>query len=389
MFRPASAITIEDLRTQARRRLPSFLFEPMETGAGIGAGSARNRDRLKRWLLLPRALVDLAGASQAQTVFGREYASPFGLSAIGYAGNFKRDADRLFADAAKAADVPFILSGGSNLPIERIAPMAPDHVWYQLYGARMSARTDHMLGRARDCGVPVLVFTVDFPVAPRVEKLMRSGVRPPGSVSLRALPRVLWELSTHPAWTIEFLRQGGTRPLESWAPYVAAGAGAAEIAKDYSSQIPSNQTWRDVERIRKAWPGKLVIKGILRPEDALRAADLGADAVTVSNHGSVKLDCLPATIDVLPLIVQALNGRMPVFFDGGIRAGPDILVAMCLGASFCFLGRAPLYGAICGGRAGVDRAIQILRDDLTQTMAMIGCPRIVDLDRSFLMTSPF
>ena len=183
------------------------------------------------------------------------------------------------------------------------------------------------------------------------------------------------------------MTQGGARPLESWAPYVAPGAGAAAIARDYSSQIPSNQTWKDVDRIRRMWPGKLVIKGLLRPDDALRAADLGADAVTVSNHGSVKLDCMPATIDMLPLVAQALKGRIPVFFDGGIRSGPNILAALCLGASFCFLGRAALYGAISGGRAGVDRAIQILQDDVTQTMAMIGAPRVADLDASFLTTS--
>jgi (S)-mandelate dehydrogenase len=340
--------------------------------------------RLRDRLLLPRALVDLAGSSQVTGLFGRQYDCPFGISAIGYAGNFRRDADVMFAQAARAANMPFILSGGSNVSIERIARVAPDHVWYQLYGARDARRTDHLVERARDSGTGVLVFTVDFPVPPRVEKLIRSGVRPPGSVSARALPGVIWQLLTHPGWTFEFMKHGGAQPLESWAQYVAPGSSAAEIARDYGAQIPSNQTWRDLERVRRQWAGKLIVKGLLHPADACQAVELGADAVTVSNHGGVKLDCLPATIDVLPSIVAAVGQRVPVLFDGGIRGGAGVLVAYCLGASFCFVGRAPLYGVAAGGRAGVERALQILREEVAQAMAMIGCRRIAELGRGFL-----
>jgi (S)-mandelate dehydrogenase len=380
----SAAITIDDLRRLAQRRLPQFLFDPMDAGAGLGETTARNITRLRDRLLIPRALVDLAGSSQVTEIFGRRYDCPFGISAIGYGSNFRRDADLMFAEAARAANIPFILSGGSNVSIERIARVAPDHTWYQLYGARDPGRTDHLVGRARDSGVGVLVFTVDFPVPPRVEKLIRSGVRPPGSVSPRALPRVIWQLLTHSGWTLEFLKHGGAQALESWAQYVAPGSSAAQIARDYGAQIPSNQTWRDLERLRRQWPGKLVVKGLLHPADAAQAVELGVDAVTVSNHGGVKLDCLPATIDVLPAIVAAVGGRIPVLFDGGIRAGSGVLVAYCLGASFCFVGRAPLYGAAAGGRPGVARALQILREEVAQTMAMIGCTRVADLDRGFL-----
>ena len=384
MARISAAVTIDDLRRLAQRRLPQFLFDPMDSGAGLGETTARNITRLKGRLFVPRGLVDLTGISQVTKLFGRQYACPFGISAIGYASNFRRDADLMFAEAARAADIPFILSGGSYVSMERIARVAPDHTWYQLYGARDPGRTDHLVGRARDSGVGVLVFTVDFPVPPRVEKLIRSGVRPPGSVTPRALPRVIWQLLTHPAWTLEFIRHGGAQPLESWAQYVAAGSSAAQIARDYGSQIPSNQTWRDLERVRRQWPGKLIVKGLLHPDDATQAAELGADAVTVSNHGGVKLDCLPATIDVLPAIVAAVGQRIPVLFDGGIRGGSGVLLAYCLGASFCFVGRAALYGVAAGGRPGVERALQILREEVAQTMAMIGCPRIADLDRGFL-----
>jgi isopentenyl diphosphate isomerase/L-lactate dehydrogenase-like FMN-dependent dehydrogenase len=383
-----SAVTIEDLRRLARKRLPDFLFGPMDAGAGQGAGSARNVRRLGERLLVPRALIDVSGRSHATTVFGREYSSAFGISAVGYAGNYRRNADLLLAESARAANVPFILSGGGTASIESVARIAPDQVWYQLYVAKDASRTSHMIGRARDCGITVMVVTVDYPVAPRVESLMRSGVRPPASVPLRSLPYVLWELIKHPAWTFEFLMQGGPAKLESWACYSPDGASAADIARDFSAQVPNNQTWNDLERIRALWPGKLVIKGLLHPDDALRAVDLGADGVTVSNHGSVKLDCMPATIDLLPAITKAVGRRIPVFFDGGIRCGPDVIVALCLGANMGFVGRASLYGVSAAGRAGADRALQILRDEISQTLAMIGCPNIAALGPEFIFIPP-
>src|SRR5882757_11290405 len=177
-----SAITIEDLRSLARRRLPDFLFAPMDAGAGDGAGSARNVRRLSERLIAPRALVDVSSPIQTASIFGREYASPFGISAIGYAGNFRRHADLLLAESARAANVPFILSGAATSTIESVVRVAPDHVWYQLYGAKDRGLTEDMVCRARDAGAGVLVFTVDFPVAPRVEKMLRTGVRPPASV---------------------------------------------------------------------------------------------------------------------------------------------------------------------------------------------------------------
>lgn len=384
MFDARSVITIEDLRQRAKRRLPDFLFGPMDTGAGGGEGSARNVERLQDWLLVPRALVDLSGASQATSLFGREYSSPFGVSAVGQAGNFRTAADLLLAEAAQAANIPFMLSGASSASIESVARRAPEHVWYQLYAARNEKITDHMIGRARDAGIGVLVFTVDYPVAPRVERMARSGVRPPASVEPRAVPYVLWELLTHPAWTLAFARQGGPSILQSWVPYAPPGSSVSKVARFCASQMPSNQTWKDCERIRRLWPGKLVIKGVLHADDARRGVDIGVDAVTVSNHGSVKLDCMPAAIDVLPRVMTAVGDRIPVFFDSGIRSGPHVLVALCLGARFCFLGRATLYGVIAGGRAGASRAIEILREEISQTMAMIGCPRIADLGREFL-----
>jgi (S)-mandelate dehydrogenase len=382
-----SAITIEDLRRLAQRRLPDFLFAPMDAGAGDGAGSARNVRRLEERLMVPRALVDVSSRTQTTSIFGREYASPFGISAIGYAGNFRRHADLLLAESARAANVPFILSGAATSAIELVARIAPDHVWYQLYGAKDRELTEDMVRRARDAGTGVLVFTVDFPIAPRVEKMLRTGVRPPGSVPLRSLPYVLWEMLKHPAWCLEFAMQGGPAKLQSWQRYAKGGASAADIAKVYSAQVPSVQTWRDLEHLRTLWPRKLIVKGLLHPDDAKQAISLGVDGITVSNHGAVKLDSMPATIDVLHDIAAAVDGRIPVLFDGGIRRGTHVLIALCLGAQFCFVGRAALYGVSAAGRAGADRAVQILRDEISQTLAMIGCPSIAELGPQFIVES--
>jgi (S)-mandelate dehydrogenase len=382
-----SAITIEDLRRLAQRRLPDFLFAPMDAGAGDGAGSARNVRRLDERLMVPRALVDVSARTQTTSIFGREYASPFGISAIGYAGNFRRHADLLLAESARAANVPFILSGAATSAIELVARIAPDHVWYQLYGAKDRELTEDMVRRARDAGTGVLVFTVDFPVAPRVEKMLRTGVRPPSGVPLRSLPYLLWEMLKHPAWCLEFAMQGGPAKLESWQRYAKGGASAADIAKVYSAQVPSVQTWRDLEQLRTLWPGKLIVKGLLHPDDAKQAISLGVDGITVSNHGAVKLGSMPATIDVLHDIASAADGRIPVLFDGGIRCGTHVLTALCLGAQFCFVGRAALYGVSAAGRAGADRAVQILRDEISQTLAMIGCPSIAELGPQFIVES--
>jgi (S)-mandelate dehydrogenase len=385
MFNARSAVTIEDLRRRAKKRTPDFLFAPMDTGAGNGAGNLRNVERLREQLLVPRVLVDISAVTQATSLFGRTYSSPFGISAVGQAGNFRRDADLLLAQAARAANIPFMLSGAGSSSIESIARIAPDHVWYQLYGAKDRKLTDHMIARARDAGVSVLVLTVDYPVPPRVEKIARSGVSPPANVQARAIPYVIWELLKHPAWTLAFARQGGPRAPEGWAAYAPAGSGARTIGKVCSAQIPSNQTWNDVESIRAQWPGILVIKGLVRADDAVRAAELGADAVTVSNHGGVKLDCMTAAIDALPPVTNAVAHRVPVLFDSGIRRGANVLSALCLGARFCFVGRATLYGVMADGRAGADRAIQILRDEISHVMAMIGCPTIEDLGTEFLV----
>lgn len=363
---------IEDLRAMARRRTPRFLFEAMEQGAGTGAAVGRNTRDFRDFTFVPKSMVDVQNVQLEQQVFGRNYALPFGISAVGLAAIYRRGADEMFAGAARHHDIPFILSGAGSASIEAISRIAPQNTWFQLYFAKSYALTERMILRARDCGVEVLVLTIDYPVTHRSHPATRAGVSLAVGVPPRRWPAIALDVLTRPRWMLDYLAQGGHPTLGSWAPFAPAGASAREVARYYIGNWPGNPLWADIARIRAIWPGKLVLKGVLHPEDARLAIEHGIDAITVSNHGGNKLDCVPSAIECLPAILALVDGRMPVFFDSGIRRGSDMLVALALGAQFCFAGRAALYGAIGGGHAGAIKAMDVLAAELRNAMAMIG-----------------
>ena len=380
------AASIEDLRRLALRRLPRFVGDYLEGGAGDGGTIRRNVDAFRQYRFVPRALTAATPVDTGTELFGRHYASPFGISAVGIAGIYRRHADELLAQAARDANIPFILSGASMASIETICRIAPDHTWYQLYGAHRPDVTDDMLARARDAGVKVLVYTVDYPLAPRSEVATRSGISMATGPSLRTFPRTLLDALRHPFWTAEYLRGGGLPMLESWKPYAPPGSSAKQVAAYYVQNWSNAQTWRDLDRIRAFWNGPLVVKGLVQADDVTRAIEGGADAVTISNHGGNKLDCMRATLDALAQMRPALDNGVRLFFDGGIRRGSDLFVAKALGADFCFTGRATIYGVAAGGLRGAQRAIDILQSDLSYTMAMTGCRSVPDITRDYLST---
>ena len=378
MASSSKAVTIDDLRRLALRRLPKFVSQPLETGSGRGEGPARNVAGFADLRFLPRTLSGHHTPNLSTPLFGKQYDQPFGITPIGYADYYRRNADLELAQAAREANIPFVLSGGSIACLEAIRKIAPQQTWFQLYGARDPAITRDIVRRAQNAGIEVLVLTVDIPVSPKNDWLTRRGIKLPAHVPARQLPFVAWQLLSHPRWTRDLIAAGGFPTMESWRQYAGARANATQIYTYYRSQVPCPLSWRDVESLRNLWGGKLIVKGVLRGEDAVRALDLGADAVTVSNHGGNLLDCLPSSLEMLPTVRDAVGDRIPVFFDGGIRRGVDILAAYCLGASFCFIGRAALYGAIVGGRSGIARAIQILSGELAQTLAMLGVADMTD-----------
>jgi L-lactate dehydrogenase (cytochrome)/(S)-mandelate dehydrogenase len=384
-----SAVNIEDLHRMAKRRLPKVAFDLIEGGLEDERGLDRNTEAFKKHQLVPRYLVDVSKRDQTQTIFGRTYGSPFGIAPTGVAGLFRHGADMMLARAAVEADIPYIMSGASNDSLETAAKVAPRNAWYQLYAARDPAITDDLVRRTADAGLDALVLTVDVPVRPKRERNLRNGSKEISGHWLQAAlslkPRLLAEAITHPAWVFEYVRRGGMPMMENWQRYAKQGATPSDVVANNRTLLPAHgQTWSDLERYRRLFPRRLIIKGIMHPADAVRCVELGCDGIIVSNHGARQLDQAPSPLDMLPVIKEAVGDRMTVMLDSGVRRGADVLIALCLGAQFVFTGRATLYGVVAGGQSGVKKAVDIVRGEIDMVMGQIGCPSLDKLGPDFL-----
>jgi L-lactate dehydrogenase (cytochrome)/(S)-mandelate dehydrogenase len=367
-------LNIEDLHRQAARRVPRVAFDYYEGGVEDEHGLLRNEQAFRRHRLLPRFLVDVSRVDQSAPLFGRTYASPFGIGPTALAGVLRYGADLMLAQAAAAADIPYVMSNLSNTTLEAAAAAAPRHAWFQLYGAKDRKISEDLLRRADAAGINGVVFTVDVPVVSRRERELRNGFGRP-RMPLRAYVEAL----RHPGWLAEYLRHG-VPLIENWVPYAPKGASAREVVGYAQTQFPvPDHSWRDVENFRRLWPRPLLLKGILHPDDAVRAAELGVDGVIVSNHGARQLDSAPTALDMLPAIRAAVGDRLTLIVDGGVRRGADILIALALGAQFVFVGRATAYGAAAFGLPGARRAIEILRQEVEINLKQIGCTSLSQL----------
>jgi len=374
------AVNIEDLHRAAKRRIPRAAFDYFEGGVEDEIGLARNEQSFRRYRLVPRYLVDVSKVDQAASLFDRTYASPFGVGPTAGGGYLRKGADLMVAEAAAAANIPYVMSGLSSTRLEAAAKVAPQHAWFQLYGAKNRKISEDMIRRANDAGFNGLVFTVDAPVFTKRERELRSRIFEP------TMPLGNYiEALRHPAWLIAYLRHGSP-VFENWAPYCEPGASGKAVFKMVRTQFPvDNQTWHDLETFRRLWPRKLVIKGILHPDDAVRAADLGVDGVVISNHGGRQLDRAPTALEVLPAIRAAVGDRVTVMIDGGVRRGADIVIAWALGARFVFVGRATVYGVGAFGLPGAKHAISILQKEIELTLKQIGCTSLDQLGPEFLL----
>ncbi|MBS0393895.1 MAG: alpha-hydroxy-acid oxidizing protein [Proteobacteria bacterium] len=378
---PASVAGLDDLRRLARRRLPRLLFDYIDGGAGDDAGVRHNRAAFAAYRLRPRYLVDVSQRDTSTTLWGRRYSMPVGIAPVGLVGLFRANGESLLARAAQQADVPYVLSGASIASIEEAAQAAPRHTWYQLYPAREPRVSLDLVHRAAQAQIEVLVLTVDLPVPARRHRDIRNRF----DYNVRLTPALLLDGLRHPAWTLEYLRHGGLPSFGSWARYTRPGASAREVGEYFVAQSYVTQTWRDVEAYRRAWPGRLVIKGIQHPDDARRAATLGVDGVIVSNHGGRQLDCLPSALVVLPEIRAAAGTDMVVMADGGVRSGSDVAIALCRGADFVFVGRPPVYGVAAAGQAGAARALEILREEFDLVLGQLGLANARELEPALLV----
>jgi len=376
-------ISIEDLRQLTRAYLPRVLFDFLDGGAGDENSLTRNISQFTKLRFIPRYFVDVSNRDLRMKVFNRMYKSPFGIAPTGFAGLFRPKADLLLAEAAKDSDIPFVLSGASCSSVESAAKTAPNHAWYQLFAAKDPKIWLDLARRVCDAGIETLVITVDLPVRAKRERDIRNGFNLP----LKITPLLVLDVLRHPRWMWNYLRSGGTPFLENWLPYAGQGATPTDVAMLVDHHAYAAYSWADLETLRALWPGTLVVKGILHPQDAVTVADLGADGIIVSNHGGRQFDRAVTSIEALPGIVARVGHRLTVMVDGGIRCGADIVGALCLGAKFCFVGRSTLYGVAAAGALGAKKAIDILNNDIDVVLAQLGCTSIQELGPQLIFES--
>ncbi len=380
-----SAINLEDLRQMARRKLPRIAFDFIDGGADDELCMARNRQAFQKYRLLPRYLRDVSKRDQSVVLFGRSYASPIGISPTGLAGLWRPGADLMQAQAAREADVPFLLSSSSNDSLEEVMPVAPDHVWFQMYCTSDDRINTDFVQRARRAGVRALVVTVDVPVNSNRERNRRNGFSRP----FRMTPAVVLEALGHPAWVMRYLRTGGIPMMKNWQPYAPEGADAAQVADMFGTLTPAQAVnWDHLRRIRAAWPGPLLVKGLLHPEDAAQAVQIGVEGLIVSNHGGRQLDAAPSPLEMLPAIRAVVGNDVQLILDSGVRRGSDVVIARCLGANAVVFGRPSLYGVAAAGLPGAKRALQIMRSEIDMVMTQIGCRAFSELDAGYLWPAP-
>jgi L-lactate dehydrogenase (cytochrome) len=365
---------IEDLRVLARRKVPRAFFDYADSGSYSEETLRANRADLEHIKLRQRVMVDVSERSLTTAIIGQKVSAPFALAPIGLCGLQHGDGEILSAQAANDAGIPFILSTMSICSIEQVAEATGRPFWFQLYVIRDRGFSKDILARAANAGCSALVLTVDLQVLGQRHRDIKNGMTVPPEIRLNNVI----DIASKPAWAFSILR-GKSKTFGNLAGHVKGMEGVTSLAQWTNSQFDPALNWKDVEWIKKTWPGKLIIKGILDVEDAKTAVKLGADAIVVSNHGGRQLDGAPSSISALPAVAQAVGSDTEVLFDGGIRTGADMMRALALGARACLIGRAYIYGLGAGGRAGVSKAIDILKNEFSVTMALTGTKRVTDI----------
>jgi L-lactate dehydrogenase (cytochrome) len=376
-------VNIADLRKLAQRRLPRAVFDYLDGGAEDEVTLRENVAAFQEVQFRPRNAVAVGECRLGARVLGHDLAFPALLAPIGYSRLLHPGGEVVAAQAAGEAGIGFILSTVSGHRLESVKAATTGPAWYQLYLLGGREAGEAAIERAREAGFSALVITIDTAVAGMRERDQRNGVSAllGGSV-LAKLPYV-WDILAHPRWLAAFLADGGVPKLEN---VIVPNQGPMRLVDVGTALANATVTWEDLRWIREVWPGPIVVKGVLTGDDAKRAADAGAAALVVSNHGGRQLDTVSATLRVLPEVVEAAGERIEVLMDGGIRRGSDIVKAICLGARGVLVGRAYAYGLAAAGHSGVTRALQLLRADVERTLRLLGCASIAELDQSYVDT---
>jgi L-lactate dehydrogenase (cytochrome) len=371
---------IADLRALHRRRAPKAFFDYVDSGSYEEETLRANRRDLEALRLRQRVLVDVSKRSQATTIVGQKSELPFALAPVGLTGMQHGNGEILAAQAANAAGIPFILSTMSICSIEQVAEATGKPFWFQLYVIRDREFSKDILARAQAAKCDTLVLTVDLQLLGQRHRDIKNGLTVPPELRIKNIidiatkPRWLWSILNAKSWNFGNLA-GHVKGMEK----------INQLAAWTNQQFDPALNWKDVEWLKSIWPGKVVIKGILDPDDAKTAVKLGADAIVVSNHGGRQLDGAPSSISMLPRVADAVGNDIEVLFDGGIRTGADILRALALGARACLIGRAYVHGLGALGGPGVAKAIDILKKELDIAMALTGTNSISEINRHLIV----
>lgn len=376
----AQPLTIEDLRVMAKRRVPRMFYDYADSGAWTESTYRANETDFAKIKLRQRVAVDMTNRTLESTMIGEKVSMPVAIAPTGMTGMQHADGEILAARAAHKAGVPFTLSTMSICSLEDIANHVGQPFWFQLYVMKDRDFIARLIQRAKKAGVTALVLTLDLQILGQRHKDIRNGLSAPPKPTLANL----LNLATKPRWCLGML----DTPRRSFGNIVGHVSGVADMSSLStwtSTQFDPKLNWDDIAWIRDQWGGKLILKGILDPEDAEMALKTGADALIVSNHGGRQLDGALSSIEALPAVVEAVGGRMEILFDGGIRSGQDVIKALALGAHGTFIGRAFLYGLGAMGEAGVTACLDIIRKELDITMALCGLRDVKDVDGRILV----
>ncbi|MEM7336018.1 MAG: alpha-hydroxy acid oxidase [Chloroflexota bacterium] len=364
--------SIDDARLVAKRRLPRLMFDFIDGAAGQERAKLRNREAIERIHLKPRVLVNVDQRNLEKTFLGKRWGLPFGIAPMGMCNLAWPGADLMLAKTAVSHNIPLTLSTMSSTTLETVYQKAGENAWFQLYVSQSDELAMELVDRASVAGYRVLMLTVDVPqVAPRLRDL-RNGFKVP----FRIGPKQFIDFATHPRWSLTTLFKGAPslRNIET-----------SQHGQSFDRHASRGKVdWNFLERLRQRWPHTLIIKGVMSPEDVQGIQAAGADGVYVSNHGGRQLDSAPPAIKMLPLIRQAVGKDFPILFDSGIRSGEGVVKALALGADFVMLGRPFLYGIGAAQQDGLNQVVELLKNELSVTLAQLGCPNVEDLDESVI-----
>jgi len=378
---PADIASIEDLRKRAHARVPKPFMDYMEAGSFAQITLRENRRDLDSIRFRERVMFDVSDRKLETTMLGQKVAMPVAIGPTGMCGAIWSNGEILSCRAAHAFGIPFSLSTNALLSIEDVASSVDRPFWFQLYLEKDRGFSKELLERAKKAGCPVLILTMDL----HVEGTRYCDVRNGLGVPPKLTPANIWSIISHPHWAFAMLHSKRWS-FGNYADKVKSG-NVKEMAELLKSQLDSSFDVKTLEWVRSLWPGKLIVKGIMDVEDAKMAVAAGADAILVSNHGGRQLDSAPSTASALSAIVDAVGDEVEVYVDSGVRSGLDVLKFLGLGARACFIGRAYLYGLGAYGQAGVTKALDILKDELSIAMALTGVTDVTKVPRNIILRS--